>query len=102
MKILAQIILKRLRYIIPRQKKFLSNKEEKYTITKVERNSLCYCNSGKKYKKCHLIKNSKKGKIAVKYTDSKGLVKIKLRSPAKYKIEVKNTFTEIEVGMGAD
>ncbi len=28
---------------------------------KVERNDPCWCGSGKKYKKCHLIEDEKKG-----------------------------------------
>jgi hypothetical protein len=67
-----------------------------------ERNSICYCNSGKKYKQCHLIRNEKQGKVATKYTDRNGKEKIRIFSKEKFNIEVKNTFSEIDVAMGAD
>ena len=80
----------------------MENNNKKRNYEKIERNSYCYCNSGKKYKYCHLLKNEKRGKVAVKYLDSKGTEKIKLFTRQKFNIEVKNTFTEVEVGSGAD
>ena len=34
----------------------------------IHKNELCYCDSGKKYSKCHLNQHKEKGKIAVKIT----------------------------------
>ncbi len=95
-------IIKILTYIIPGLNKTKGDRQKEYKYENIGRNSSCYCNSGKKYKHCHLIKNEKKGKVAVKYWDSKGIERVKIFTKQKFNIEVKNTYTEIEVGMGAN
>jgi len=41
-------------------KSFFQGVEEKAPAVKPERNGPCWCGSGKKYKKCHLLEDDKK------------------------------------------
>ena len=84
------------------------NTEFKYVD--IERNSKCYCKSGKKYKHCHLVKNEKGKKVALRQIDKDGNEKVivldkreanRLKGIFKPKVEVQNTYSEIEVGLGA-
>jgi SEC-C motif len=43
-----------------RVKSFFHGMEEKTPVVKPERNEPCWCGSGKKYKKCHLLEDDKK------------------------------------------
>jgi hypothetical protein len=52
----------------------------------ISRNERCFCNSGKKYKNCHLMLLEKKGKIALYELDNKtNTKKIKMYSKRKFK-----------------
>lgn len=44
--------------------------EEEAPVPKVGRNDVCWCGSGKKYKKCHLLEDEKK--MAKKYASNCG------------------------------
>lgn len=80
-----------------------SNQEEEHLI-EFERNDKCYCESGKKYKNCHLIKLQKKGKIALYSLDNNGKInKIKILSERKYRnqtIRFKTNLSGKDIGGG--
>lgn len=40
---------------------YFTGKEESVTAARPGRNDLCWCGSGRKYKKCHLHEDEKKG-----------------------------------------
>jgi len=40
--------------------RLFSPKEENSPVRELGRNDICWCGSGKKYKKCHLIEDEKK------------------------------------------
>jgi uncharacterized protein YecA (UPF0149 family) len=40
-----------------------SPEEAKDQVRDIGRNELCWCGSGRKYKKCHLVEDEKKAKI---------------------------------------
>jgi uncharacterized protein YecA (UPF0149 family) len=46
--------------LFERVKSFFQGAEEKAPAVKPERNEPCWCGSGKKYKKCHLLEDDKK------------------------------------------
>jgi hypothetical protein len=46
----------------------ISSKEEIAPVIKPERNEPCWCGSGKKYKKCHLIEDDKRDAAARAYS----------------------------------
>lgn len=60
-------------------KKWLGIKENSEN-TKVGRNDLCWCGSGKKYKKCHLERDSRKKSMEIADTYASSL-----RGIRKYK-----------------
>ena len=49
---------------------FFRTEEDDTPIQKVGRNEPCWCGSGRKYKKCHLIEDEKK--MAKKYASNCG------------------------------
>ncbi|MEJ2684430.1 MAG: SEC-C metal-binding domain-containing protein [Candidatus Sulfobium sp.] len=49
---------------------FFRTEEDKMPAQKVGRNDACWCGSGKKYKKCHLVEDEKK--MARKYASNCG------------------------------
>jgi uncharacterized protein YecA (UPF0149 family) len=46
--------------LFERIKSVFQDAEEKVPAVKPERNEPCWCGSGKKYKKCHLLEDDKK------------------------------------------
>ena len=46
--------------LFERVKNVFRDTEEKAPAVKPERNGPCWCGSGKKYKKCHLLEDEKK------------------------------------------
>jgi len=46
--------------LFERVRSMFQNTEEKAPAVKPERNASCWCGSGKKYKKCHLLEDEKK------------------------------------------
>ncbi len=46
--------------LFERIKNVFQDAEEKAPVIKPERNEPCWCGSGKKYKKCHLLEDDKK------------------------------------------
>lgn len=93
----------------PKLRKRVSESLSDNEYIDIERNSKCYCDSGKKYKQCHLIKNERKNKVALKQIEKSGNEKIvivnkikasKLKGNSEANIGVKNTFSEIDVAQG--
>ncbi|MFA8434484.1 MAG: SEC-C metal-binding domain-containing protein [Marinifilaceae bacterium] len=67
---------------------FKSDREEEFYYVKIERNEKCYCNSGKKYKNCHLPDHEKRSKLAVrKIYEQSGEVDIKIISVKRLRKE---------------
>ncbi|MBC36040.1 MAG: hypothetical protein CL663_08380 [Bacteroidetes bacterium] len=58
------------------------------------RNSKCYCDSGKKYKQCHLVGDEKKNKVAIFEVDQNGNKKVKLFKKGKVSVNVQGVFAE--------
>jgi SEC-C motif len=94
----------------PRLRRRVSESISDNKYIEIERNSKCYCESGKKYKHCHLAKNERKNKVALKQIEMSGNEKIvilskikasKLKGNSETSIGVKNTFSEIDVAQGA-
>jgi hypothetical protein len=83
----------------------LSKNTEPKEYINLGRNELCYCNSGKKFKLCHLSSLEKKGKIAVYEIDIKtGAKKIRIFSERKYKgitIKFETSLRGQDVGTGS-
>ncbi|NOU62235.1 SEC-C metal-binding domain-containing protein [Marinifilum caeruleilacunae] len=66
-------------------RKLLSN-QDSFEYKEFERNEKCYCESGKKYKQCHLPVLNKKGKLALHETNlSTGEKRVRIYSVRKYK-----------------
>ncbi|MEM6737286.1 MAG: SEC-C domain-containing protein [Bacteroidota bacterium] len=79
-------------------------------LEELNRNEKCYCGSDLKYKRCHSALNEDANEIAVKLYFKGKAVGIKILPKAEYnelkgvkksEIEVKNTFSNIEVGLGS-
>lgn len=110
MKAISKFIIVFLSIFFPKLKSLIREELIDYEYVDMERNSKCYCNSWKKYKHCHLVKNEKKNKVAFRRLDNKGnekVIVISKRAARKTKgisgtnIKVKNTFSEIDVALGA-
>ena len=104
MKIISQInnfITKLLIVISPRLGTAIIQDSKSKTYYEIGRNSKCYCESGEKYKNCHLLLNEKKGKKAVFYFDSNGEKKVKVFKGSNLDIPVQNTFNETDIGVAA-
>jgi hypothetical protein len=95
-------ILTRLLIVLsPRLGSAINQDSKNRTYYEIGRNSKCYCESGKKYKHCHLLLNEKKGKKAVFYIDSNGEKKVKTFKGTNLNIPVQNTFNETDIGVAA-
>ena len=65
---------------------FSSSEQEEEQLIEFQRNDNCFCDSGKKYKNCHLIKLRKKGKMALYSVGKNGeSKKVKILSERKYR-----------------
>ena len=78
-----------------------NDKAGKTTYYSMGRNSKCYCDSGKKYKQCHLVGDEKKNKVAIVALDQDGNKKVKYFKKGNVKVPVYNTFSEVEVALGS-
>ncbi|MPQ48269.1 hypothetical protein GCQ56_14795 [Marinifilum sp. N1E240] len=85
---------------------FSSSDKEDEHLVEIQRNDKCYCDSGKKYKNCHLIKLQKKGKIALYSIDKNGINKrVEILSKRKYKnqsIRFRTNLTGKDIGGGGN
>lgn len=79
-------------------------------IEELGRNEKCFCDNVTKYKKCHFIENENNNQVAIKLLLKGKMVGIKVLSKNEFydqkgikrsEIKVKNTFTNIEVGLGS-
>ena len=78
---------------------FRLNSSDKFDIIPFERNELCYCNSGLKYKKCHALKYESHNKIACRLISKKTkIVKIKILKIKNLKIDTNLRWVDIGVG----
>ncbi len=87
--------------IINRILKYLSLQKDEVYI-EIQRNEPCFCNSGKKFKNCHLLALERKGKIAL-YVINKhtGKKKVKILLERKYRnttIRFRTTLTGNDIG----
>jgi len=80
--------------------KILSNKiDDNIIIVPFERNELCFCDSGLKYKKCHALKLEQHNKIACRLLNKKTKdVKIKIFKNNQIKIDTNLKWVDIGVG----
>jgi hypothetical protein len=110
MKLITRFILSFLSFFSPKLKQFTQGDQNKYSYAEIERNSKCYCQSGEKYKHCHLIINQKHNEHALIQIDKFGNKKVvvfnknvadKLKGKTDVDIELDETFSEMQVGLGA-
>lgn len=94
----------------PGLKKAIKQDEIGYQYRPVQRNEACYCESGRKYKRCHLLENSNNKEVALHEIAPNGKTNIvlvrqqvadQLRGIRQQKIEVKQTFSSTEIGLAA-
>ena len=70
------------------------------TIIPIQRNDLCFCGSGLKYKKCHAPKLEPKNKIACKFINNEtGNIEVKIIR--KKSLKVKSNLRWVDVGVGS-
>lgn len=111
MKTITNILIDFLSIIFPRLKKTIKEGMIEYEYKEIERNSTCYCKSGKKYKHCHLIINETHKEVALRQIDKNGKESIivvdkkevdGIKGIIATKIEVKNTFSEVDIAICAN
>jgi len=95
-----------MRIIVNHILNIFSSSEQDEQLIELQRNDKCYCDSGKKYKSCHLIKLQKKGKIALYVLDNVGVDrKVKILSERKYRkqtIRFKTNLSGKDIGGGGN
>lgn len=110
MNAIFRLSLSALSLAFPSLKKAVQQDEIGYQYRPVQRNEACYCKSGRKYKRCHLLDNGNNKVIALHETAPNGKTNIvlvrqhvadQLRGIRQQKIEVQQTFSTTEIGLAA-
>lgn len=79
---------------------FVKQENASKTIVPIQRNEICFCGSGLKYKKCHALKLEPKNKIACKLVDNDtGKIEIKIFKTKSMK--VKSNLRWVDIGVGS-
>lgn len=110
MNVIFRLSLSVLYLAFPGLKKAAKQDEIGYQYRPVQRNEVCYCRSGRKYKRCHLLENCNNKEVALHEIAPNGKTNIvlvrqqvadQLLGIRQQKIEVQQTFSSTEIGMAA-
>ena len=98
MKYVLHLIAVIINYLSSTQSKKIKETQHPHQL---ERNSLCYCKNGKKYKNCHLKIDEKEGLVAIKIPENEiQLIKRgeydQLKGVTNQNPKIKNTYSNIE------
>lgn len=78
---------------------FVKKENASKTIVPFQRNEICFCGSGLKYKKCHALKLDPENKIGCKLVDNDiGEIEIKVLKTKT--IEAKSNLRCLDIGVG--
>ncbi len=79
---------------------FVKQENGNRTIIPIQRNEICFCGSGLKYKKCHALKLEPKNKIACKLFDNEtGEIEIKIFKTKT--VKAKSNLRWVDIGVGS-
>lgn len=79
---------------------FVKQENGNRTIIPIQRNEICFCGSGLKYKRCHALKLETKNKIACKLVDNEtGEIEIKIFKTKT--VIAKSNLRWVDIGVGS-
>jgi hypothetical protein len=79
---------------------FVKREKTNITIVPIQRNEICFCGSGLKYKRCHAVKLEPKNKIACKLIDN-DTGKVEMKIFKRKSLKTKSNLRWVNIGVGS-